>query len=169
MKRSALIIVLGFFMTMGGLSAFASGQLFAALVVAAGVVLLYWQIVVIGRNQKAAAAEAEAARVEAVNRQKRAAEERISAAEAERAAAAAKQAAWEASHGRISFAIAGVTFNNEDGSSRQKILRDLKARGDEAEVELEEFEYKGKQGLSLRRRDGREAFLRDLEIGGVLC
>ena len=77
-------------------------------------------------------------------------EEQVAAAarrEADRAEQAARQAEWDRTHGRIVTAIAGVTFNNDDGSSRQAILKDIKARGGDAEVELEEFEYKGKPAV----------------------
>ena len=67
--------------------------------------------------------------------------------EAGRAEQTARQAEWDRTHGRIVTAIAGVTFNNDDGSSRQAILKDIKARGGDAEVELEEFEYKGKPAV----------------------
>jgi len=82
-------------------------------------------------------------------RMKRAADEmmRKEAEKQAQAAAAARRAEWERTHGRIVTALAGVTFNNDDGTSRQKLLKDLKARGDEAEVELEEFEYKGKPAV----------------------
>lgn len=50
---------------------------------------------------------------------------------------------WADTHGRLVTNIAGVTFDNDDGSSRQKLLRDLMVSGGEAELTLEEFEYKG--------------------------
>ena len=55
----------------------------------------------------------------------------------------ARQEEWERTHGRLVTAIAGVTFDNDDGTSRQRILKDLKARGDDGELVLEEYEYKG--------------------------
>ena len=74
---------------------------------------------------------------------KKAIEESRAKAEAERLAAASRREEWERTHGRIVTALAGVTFNNEDGTSRQKILRDLKASGIDGQLELEETEYKG--------------------------
>lgn len=72
------------------------------------------------------------------------AEEARAKREAEREAEAARRAAWEEAHGRIKTAIAGVTFKNEDGASRQALLKDLKASGGfDAELHLEEYEYKG--------------------------
>lgn len=71
-------------------------------------------------------------------------------AEAERAAEKARQDEWDRTHGRIVTAVAGVTFKNDDGSSRQAILKDLKARGgDDADLELEEYDYKGQPAIRI--------------------
>lgn len=59
----------------------------------------------------------------------------------------AKQAAWNAAHGRIVTNIAGVTFQNEDGSSRQAALKDAYVNGNVGTVELEAFEYKGEEAI----------------------
>jgi len=68
--------------------------------------------------------------------------------EAERAQREAEQKAWEEKHGRIVTAVAGVTFKNDDGVSRQNLLKDLKARGGmAADLDLEEYEYKGKPAI----------------------
>lgn len=69
------------------------------------------------------------------------------AQEAEHAERESAQAEWERTHGRIVTAIAGVTFKNDDGGARQAILKDLKARGGDAELDLEEYEYKGKPAI----------------------
>lgn len=58
-----------------------------------------------------------------------------------------RKADWEANHGRIIVPIAGVTFDNEDGTSRQRLLKDLKVRGGDAHLELEEYEFKGKPAI----------------------
>lgn len=71
-------------------------------------------------------------------------------AETERAAEKARQDEWDRTHGRIVTAVAGVTFKNDDGSSRQAILKDLKARGgDDAELTLEEYDYKGQPAIRI--------------------
>lgn len=67
--------------------------------------------------------------------------------ESERVEAEARRTAWEATHGRIVTALAGVTYKNDDGSSRQAILKDIKARDGDADLELEEYEYKGKPAI----------------------
>ena len=70
------------------------------------------------------------------------------AREAEAAAEKARQQEWEQTHGRIVTSIAGVTFKNDDGTSRQAILKDIKASGGgDAELDLEEVEYKGKPAV----------------------
>ena len=120
----------------------------------AGGVLTLLGVVLCLKARRVAAAAARAANERA--RLKRAADEMMrqeaaraaaAAREAEHAREAARQAEWDRTHGRIVTAIAGVTFNNDDGSSRQAILKDIKARGGDAEVELEEFEYKGKPAV----------------------
>ena len=58
-----------------------------------------------------------------------------------------QRAEWESKHGRIVTALAGVTFDNEDGTSRQKLLRDYMARKTDATMNLEEFEYKGEPAV----------------------
>lgn len=55
----------------------------------------------------------------------------------ERDAAKARQEEWERTHGRIITKVAGVTFDNEDGSSRQKILKAAMAEEACGTVDLE--------------------------------
>ena len=73
--------------------------------------------------------------------------QRLKKLEQKREAEASERAEWEAKHGRITTALAGVTFDNEDGTSRQKLLKDIKARSGDAELNLEEFEYKGQPAV----------------------
>lgn len=58
-----------------------------------------------------------------------------------------QQAARVGKHGSLWTNVAGVTFKNPDGSSRQQILADLMESGGDAEVTLEEFYYKGTQAV----------------------
>lgn len=121
----------------------------------AGGVLTLLGVVLCLKARRVAAAAARAANERA--RLKRAADEMMrqeavraaaAAREAERAEQAARQAEWDRTHGRIVTAIAGVTFKNDDGSSRQAILKDIKARGGyAADLDLEEYEYKGKPAV----------------------
>lgn len=55
----------------------------------------------------------------------------------EQNAAKTRQAEWEKTHGRIITKIAGVTFDNEDGSSRQRILKAAMAEETSGTVDLE--------------------------------
>lgn len=73
--------------------------------------------------------------------------------EAKRAQDLQRRAAWDAEHGRLVIPIAGVTFDNEDGTSRQKILRDLKVTGGEAHLDLEEYEFKGAPAIRVLVND----------------
>lgn len=63
--------------------------------------------------------------------------------EHQEAQAAVQREEWESRHGRFKTSLAGVTFDNDDGTSRQKLLKEFEARGGHAELKLEEFEYKG--------------------------
>lgn len=102
--------------------------------------------------QQAAEAEARARAEADAQREKLAAihaeaSARESARLAEREAAAARKAEWDRTHGLIVTALAGVTFDNDDGSSRQAILKDYYARGGEADLDLEEYDYKGSPAI----------------------
>lgn len=56
--------------------------------------------------------------------------------------------AWAEKYASLVTNIAGVTFDNEDGSSRQQILREILEQGEgDAEVTLDEFYYKGVQAV----------------------
>ena len=78
------------------------------------------------------------------------------AREAEAAAEKARQQEWEQTHGRIVTSIAGVTFKNDDGSSRQAILKDIKASGGgDAELRLEEFDESFDRHSEYYSRSGR--------------
>lgn len=43
--------------------------------------------------------------------------------------------------------VAGVTFDNEDGTSRQKILKKIHELGDTADLGLEDYEYNGNPAI----------------------
>lgn len=59
----------------------------------------------------------------------------------------------EKKYEHITFRLKGVTFRNEDGSDRQKYLRDIKRRkppfDQKLSVSIEEFEYDGKPAMSV--------------------
>ena len=58
-----------------------------------------------------------------------------------------RQAEWERTHGEIITKIAGVTFENEDGTSRQKYLKEAYANHGEGELELVPFDYNGEDAI----------------------
>lgn len=58
-----------------------------------------------------------------------------------------RQLEWEATHGRIMTNLAGVTFENEDGSSRQRALQSAMADEGIGAITLELYEYKGKDAI----------------------
>lgn len=59
----------------------------------------------------------------------------------------ARKAEWERTHGRIRTKLAGVTFDNEDGSSRQRALQSAMADDCSGSVALELYDYKGKNAI----------------------
>lgn len=88
-------------------------------------------------------AEAEHERLAAIQRAQEAQAER----ERQRQEAKERQAEWERTHGRIITKIAGVTFKNDDGSSRQKYLREIFANGDSGQVSFETYDYQGEPAI----------------------
>lgn len=86
--------------------------------------------------EKKAAADAEAAKRQAER-------------DAEEARRKAEREEFERTHGRLKFRLAGVTFINDDGTSRQNLLREVLASGCQGETELEEYEYRGKPAVRL--------------------
>lgn len=69
--------------------------------------------------------------------------------DAEEAQRKAEHEEFERTHGRLRFRLAGVTFTNDDGTSRQNLLREVLASGCQGETELEEYEYRGKPAVRL--------------------
>lgn len=99
------------------------------------------------KAEKQRAAEEKRRQLEEAERQKQAERE---AKEAEQEAKEAERAEWESRHGRFNTNLAGVTFDNEDGSSRQKLLKKYYNNGvKEASLELKEFDYKGKPAVAV--------------------
>lgn len=47
------------------------------------------------------------------------------------------------------FAVAGVTFKNDDGMSRQKILKEIDEEDGSPLVELEEYEFKNERAVAV--------------------
>lgn len=72
--------------------------------------------------------------------------EEAASAEAEKAA---RKLEYDAKHGQLRVSVAGVTFDNDDGSSRQRILKAVYQdnEGSGAEGSLERYEYKGRPAV----------------------
>lgn len=70
----------------------------------------------------------------------------------------------------LQYAVAGVTFANEDGSSRQQILRDLCGGEDygEADAQLVEYSYKGSPAIRVDTELGCVGNVRKSDIPAVL-
>lgn len=114
------------------------------LYIAIAVVVLCLSAAVISSRKQAAEKQAEEEKRQAKLREL---EELRRKKEDEEAQAAAQREEWESLHVRFKTSLAGVTFDNEDGVSRQKLLRDFKARSGQADLELEEYEYKGSPAI----------------------
>lgn len=67
------------------------------------------------------------------------------------------------------FAVAGVTFRNEDGTSRQEILRDICGglEDGEADAWIEEYDYKGEQAIHVMTELGCVGNIRRTDIDDV--
>lgn len=56
---------------------------------------------------------------------------------------------WNESHGVILTKAAGVTFKNDDGVSRQRLLKDIYATGVFEKVKLVTYEYNGEPAIRI--------------------
>lgn len=109
----------------------------------AGAVLILAAVILFIKERNARTADQQSAAEDA--RQKE--DERRAAAIREREERQAHQAEWEKTHGRIVTNIAGVTFKNEDGSSRQAVLKDAYVNGCAGTLEFVEYEYQNEPAL----------------------
>ena len=99
-----------------------------------------------------------------------AAAEEAKHAEEERQAAEARKREYEARHGSIEVSVAGVTFDNDDGSSRQRILSGIykEAEGGGTNAALEEYEYKGKPAVRILVEGKCVGVIRNTDLPKVL-
>lgn len=72
----------------------------------------------------------------------------------EEAELAEKRKQYAETHMRVDFSVAGVTYENEDGSSRQAILKRM-AKEDFVVASLGEFEYDGSPAVAVMLDDER--------------
>lgn len=85
---------------------------------------------------------------------------------------AAKQAEAAAKRARevhISYPVAGVTFDNDDGTSRQRILKDNCEYGEIGLVEcvLKEYKYEGEPAIAVWTQKGRVGNIRRSDVREV--
>lgn len=80
--------------------------------------------------------------------------ERAAKREQERAEREAAHQEWLKTHGVLTTKVAGVTFKNADGSSRQAYLKEIDGNGADR-IAFEEFEYQGAPALRVKV-DGME-------------
>lgn len=97
-------------------------------------------------------AEAALIKAESEKRQAEAAAQRVQ----EEADRKARQAEWERTHGRFECKVAGVTFKNSDGVSRQKILKGIYQH--EYDSELESCMTSGRIDLRPYQYEGELAY-----------
>ena len=83
---------------------------------------------------------------------------------AEAAAAKNARSVWK------KFAVAGVTFDNEDGTNRQKILKQNCEFGEFGVVEcvLQEYQYEGEPAIAVWTQKGRVGNIRRSDVAEVL-
>ena len=96
--------------------------------------------------EKKAALDAELKQQREEREAKRKAEEEQRRAEEEKLRAEREE--FERTHGRLEFNIAGVTYKNPDGSSRQNYLRQCMNAGCTGTLDFEEYEYNGEPAVS---------------------
>lgn len=75
------------------------------------------------------------------------AQEELVRLEAQKAEVEAQKELWEKTHGRLVTRIAGVTFENDDGSSRQKYLKEAYANQGVGTLGLESYDYQGEPAI----------------------
>ena len=69
--------------------------------------------------------------------------------ESEEARRKAELEEFERTHGRLKFRLAGVTYKNDDGTSRQDLLKEVLASDCQGDTSVEDYEYNGKPAVRL--------------------
>ena len=153
-----ICLILGVFLLLTGISdrIFGSIDLFenAVIYIVWGLIFLLIACLLKRRNDRERAAYQKA--VEDC----RAAGEKMSAQlQADREAAKQRQVEWERTHGRIVTKVAGVTFDNDDGSSRQRILKAAMAEEACGKIDLQIYDHRGADAIAV--------FYDDEQIGTI--
>ncbi len=89
---------------------------------------------------------------------------------AEQKAAEARKQEYDARHGLLEVSVAGVTFDNDDGTSRQRLLSGIykEAEGGGTAATLEEYEFKGKPAVRVLVEGKCVGVIRNADLPQVL-
>ena len=160
-----ICLILGAFMFLSGILDLFYGSLYAyehaGPTIALGAVLLVAAFLLWQRNkrEKEAYEEARAQRkAEELEKEAKVADIRAKV-QAEHEAAKQRQVEWERTHGRIVTKVAGVTFDNDDGSSRQRILKAAMAEEACGKIDLQIYDHRGADAIAV--------FYDDEQIGTI--
>ena len=77
---------------------------------------------------------------------------------------------YDTRHGLIEIAVAGVTFDNDDGTSRQRVLSAIYKENDGGGVQgaLEKYEYKGKPAVRVVVEEKCVGVIRNTDLPAIL-
>lgn len=106
-------------------------------------VVLFAVSIYLHRRNKKADAACDALELQQIETQ-RMLHEKLRAEQAERQQ---RQTAWENEHGKITTKLVGVTFDNDDGTSRQRILKGAMADECCGSIELENYTHNGADAI----------------------
>ena len=150
-----ICLILGAFMFFSGILDLFYGNLYAyehaGSTIALGAALLVAAILLWRRNKREKAAYDKAFEQQKTEAKRRAAElsEIRAKAQAEHEAAKKRRDEWDLTHGRIVTKVAGVTFDNDDGSSRQRILKAAMAEEACGSITLELCDHRGANAIAV--------------------
>ena len=160
-KRWPVFAIGGLFL-MSAANSPAIDYVIARVILIIGTVLFFYSLMLFFRRKREKAEEKEQAR-QAAEAERTARQEQI---QQEYEAEKARQAAEAARFTRTYYPVAGVTFKNEDGSSRQRILRSL-CDGEEyghASVTFDEYEYEGSPAIRVLTDSGCVGNIRQSQV-----
>lgn len=173
---SSFTLALSVMMIIGGLVTMADPEFgttvgMSAAGLAIGVVLAVatWRLRVAVKKEDEAAAKIRKEKEDLYLRQVREEARQAREEEERRRKAVVVRASSRVYAGGDGFAVAGVTFRNEDGSSRQEILREIcagKKRG-QCDVVLEPYEYKELPAIRIVTPHGCVGNVRQTDVEDV--
>lgn len=153
MKKSVIVLwVLAALFLVGSVSLLSQGDIGAGVFgLVASAVLGFFGYIQYKKHLVVKAQAEEKARREREEKERKAAEEAQRRAERE---------AYRATVDRYIFTVAGVTFKNDGGRSRQTILREIKHNEPSVyEFELKQYDFKGEPAVGV--------YLNDEQVGSI--